>query len=417
MAALPADDPNLDHARLESLFIAEGLGQLRPAVLALLMKSSVGQYRAAAVHLLRLQADRLPDAQALLTAMAADPHPRVRMEVIDAVAHLRAKFPQLESALTSINATHPTLKRMMNDLSYGTKPRLSASVPVLEIAPETRLTQWQDAGSGLYRTFVNATAASFATLAVNYSFLEVSLNGIQVFTAASQWSSDHQVQLEFTPGLNVLELSFKKLNGGPPAVHLFDAAGQRLGAVSIPQDRAQFAPLLAEFQKMTAAHGLALRVQAVADLKFAPTELRAPAGTKLHLIFDNPDLMIHNFVLCAPGSEDEIGAMADQLAATPEGLTKQYVPNSPKVLQHTALVAPKTRAELTFDAPMTPGRYPYLCTFPGHWRIMKGVLIIEQPSANEILKSAGQDGFESSARKCSRASQRRGGGALRFQRW
>ena len=24
-----------------------------------------------------------------------------------------------------------------------------------------------------------------------------------------------------------------------------------------------------------------------------------------------------------------------------------------------------------------PGRYPYLCTFPGHWRIMRGVLVVE----------------------------------------
>jgi len=25
-----------------------------------------------------------------------------------------------------------------------------------------------------------------------------------------------------------------------------------------------------------------------------------------------------------------------------------------------------------------PGRYPYLCTFPGHWKLMNGVLIVEE---------------------------------------
>jgi azurin len=40
-------------------------------------------------------------------------------------------------------------------------------------------------------------------------------------------------------------------------------------------------------------------------------------------------------------------------------------------------VTPQGRAELTFTAPKTPGRYPFLCTFPGHWRLMRGELIVE----------------------------------------
>jgi azurin len=29
---------------------------------------------------------------------------------------------------------------------------------------------------------------------------------------------------------------------------------------------------------------------------------------------------------------------------------------------------------LRFFAPDEPGDYPYICTFPGHWRVMKGVM-------------------------------------------
>jgi len=29
---------------------------------------------------------------------------------------------------------------------------------------------------------------------------------------------------------------------------------------------------------------------------------------------------------------------------------------------------------LRFTAPDKPGEYPYICTFPGHWRIMQGVM-------------------------------------------
>jgi azurin len=31
---------------------------------------------------------------------------------------------------------------------------------------------------------------------------------------------------------------------------------------------------------------------------------------------------------------------------------------------------------MRFEAPEKPGRYPYLCTFPGHWVVMKGVMIV-----------------------------------------
>jgi putative membrane-bound dehydrogenase-like protein len=378
LAKLPANEPERDQAMLETIFVAEGLGQTRPALLAALCKSEKPEYRAAAIHFARLQADRLSDFASILAAMAADKHPRVRMEVIDAVAHLRPRLPEVEHILhTGIAATEPAVKRMLNDLAFGTKPLISASVPVLEIAPETKLAQWQDAGGGVQRTFVKADAATPATLAVKHGFLDVAVNGVQVFSFDSQWSSDQQVPLELFPGLNVIEITFRRLKGNPPVVYLFDTIGQRLRGVNAPADAMQFAALLDEYEKANAARGEVIRVQSAPELQFAPKELRAKAGTKVRLIFDNPDLMIHNFVLCAPGSEEEVGALADKLAADPNGMAKSYIPESPKILQHTGLVAPKARAELTFNIPQQPGRYPYLCTFPGHWRVMRGVLVVE----------------------------------------
>ena len=29
---------------------------------------------------------------------------------------------------------------------------------------------------------------------------------------------------------------------------------------------------------------------------------------------------------------------------------------------------------LSFQAPETPGDYPFICSFPGHWLTMKGVM-------------------------------------------
>jgi azurin len=38
------------------------------------------------------------------------------------------------------------------------------------------------------------------------------------------------------------------------------------------------------------------------------------------------------------------------------------------------LINPGKNYTITFKVPATPGDYPYLCTFPGHWRTMNGIL-------------------------------------------
>jgi azurin len=112
-------------------------------------------------------------------------------------------------------------------------------------------------------------------------------------------------------------------------------------------------------------------------MQFAPAELRVRAGQPVRLVFENPDLMPHNLLLTAPDAAEEVGALADAMAAEPSAMARHYVPASPRILHATPLVEPGRRAELAFTAPATPGRYPYLCTFPGHWRMMRGILIVE----------------------------------------
>jgi azurin len=41
------------------------------------------------------------------------------------------------------------------------------------------------------------------------------------------------------------------------------------------------------------------------------------------------------------------------------------------------MVAPLSATALRFTAPKKPGDYPYICTFPGHWIIMKGVMVVK----------------------------------------
>ena len=110
------------------------------------------------------------------------------------------------------------------------------------------------------------------------------------------------------------------------------------------------------------------------QLKFDKNELTVAPGQLIELVFVNTDVMQHNFILGAPGSLQQIGAAADALMTGPNGAAQQFVPAMPQVLYATTLVDPGQTITVQFRAPTQPGRYPYVCTFPGHWRLMNGIL-------------------------------------------
>jgi len=112
-------------------------------------------------------------------------------------------------------------------------------------------------------------------------------------------------------------------------------------------------------------------------LKFDQTLLTAKAGARVRLVFRNSDDMLHNFVLCAPGKGQNVGAAA--LALGVDGAAKNYVPESADVLYHTALTQPETSDTIYFVAPTVPGDYDFICSFPGHSVLMKGTFRVEKP--------------------------------------
>jgi azurin len=123
--------------------------------------------------------------------------------------------------------------------------------------------------------------------------------------------------------------------------------------------------------------GRALKLQTAASLQYAQKELRAKAGERLSLTFENPDAMPHNWVLVKPGSVERVGALANAFIAAPDALARHYVPESADILCHARVLDPQKTTTIHFTAPAQPGQYPYICTFPGHWAVMRGVLIVE----------------------------------------
>lgn len=112
-------------------------------------------------------------------------------------------------------------------------------------------------------------------------------------------------------------------------------------------------------------------------LLFDTTRIDAKAGQPIKLVFRNPDATPHNLVLVTQGALEEIGLAGNEMAKDPGGLAKGFIPDSPKILHATKLLDPDTGEILRFHAPDEPGTYPYLCTFPGHWTVMKGELVVE----------------------------------------
>ena len=94
--------------------------------------------------------------------------------------------------------------------------------------------------------------------------------------------------------------------------------------------------------------------------------------------FNNPDATPHNFVLVQPNALEEVGLAANNMAKDPIAAKNgQFIPESKKIIAHTKMLKQGETEFLRFKAPRKPGIYPYLCSFPGHWTIMKGNLIVK----------------------------------------
>ena len=124
-------------------------------------------------------------------------------------------------------------------------------------------------------------------------------------------------------------------------------------------------------------------------LEFDKRELWATPGSKVSLTLFNSDEMAHNFILCKPGDKvvNELGEYV--MGNLAETIKTAYVPSDPRVIAYTDLVAPGTSDTIYITVPNTPGDYPYVCTFPGHHLLMRGVLHVtaELPSPKvDVLK-------------------------------
>ncbi len=162
------------------------------------------------------------------------------------------------------------------------------------------------------------------------------------------------------------------------AVSLLAGCGR--SDASGPEAAAAPTPAAAVTELAKPATGRAIALTANDTMKFNTTEIYAKPGEALAVTLTNEGTipkfsMGHNWVLLQPDTDMNAfvqdGAMA---AAT------NYIPDSFKqqVLANTKLLGPKESDTALFYAPKTPGKYPFICAFPGHMQVgMKGYLIVQ----------------------------------------
>lgn len=113
------------------------------------------------------------------------------------------------------------------------------------------------------------------------------------------------------------------------------------------------------------------------QMKFNKSQIKVKAGDEVVLTFEHSgklpkETMGHNFVLLKKGTNvQEFGQEALEYK------DNDYIPEgSDAIIVHTKMLGGGEKTEITFTAP-EKGNYDYICSFPGHVALMKGILTVE----------------------------------------
>ena len=114
------------------------------------------------------------------------------------------------------------------------------------------------------------------------------------------------------------------------------------------------------------------------QMQFDTKAFEVNTGDTVTLTFKNVGklpivAMGHNLVILKSGEEIAPFAMAGMTAKD-----HAYIPQNmlDKILAKTKLLGPGEEDVITFEAPAA-GAYKYVCTFPGHYAIMNGVMTVK----------------------------------------
>lgn len=113
------------------------------------------------------------------------------------------------------------------------------------------------------------------------------------------------------------------------------------------------------------------------EMRYDTPRLVVPAGKPFDIIFENVDVMPHNLVVVKPTTREQVGLAAMSMLPDNRDLQgRTYIPASTNVIAATKMLESGQNESLKIAALRVEGIYEYVCTFPGHWAVMYGQLVV-----------------------------------------
>ena len=112
------------------------------------------------------------------------------------------------------------------------------------------------------------------------------------------------------------------------------------------------------------------------QMKYNKPTFSVYPGKKIKLVLLNGDDMHHNLVITKPGKGNDLKVAQEAWKLGAEGFAKSWIPKHPDLLFASQMADPQSTATLYFTAPKKTGKYPYVCTLPGHAQVMRGTMVV-----------------------------------------
>lgn len=336
MQKLNAQDKNYEQYKLEALWVYQQLNHPNEQLVNELLRSRDHNIRAAAARVLFYWKDEIKDVHEKLMLISQDPSPRVRLEAIAALSHFKS-----EATVKALLA--------MADLPMDYYIEYALKEAFKHLKP-----QWMN--------MFKRDKDFLANDPEKASLLLQPLSSAKVLALPGYFNDDPEAGKYTRQPLS--EKEYSDLSDVKAVVNF----RQSLNVPHVVQP------------EVVASKGRKVIYLSAVEGKmiFDKTLIDISAGSLISLIFKNPDEMLHNVVIIQPGTSELVGKAADAMASVKDGYEKNFVPDIPQVLFATPLLSGGDTFQLDFKAPDTPGDYPFMCTFPGHWRMMKGVIRVNK---------------------------------------
>ncbi|NNE90916.1 MAG: hypothetical protein HKN23_04655 [Verrucomicrobiales bacterium] len=134
-------------------------------------------------------------------------------------------------------------------------------------------------------------------------------------------------------------------------------------------------------------------------MKYNLSEIQVEPGQKVKLTIENPDDLEHNFVLLDIDPNDKDGAKFGELSFQlgDQGPALNWVPKSDRILAKSGIIGLKATEDVYFIAPQKMGTYPFICSIPGHYLLMRGKLKVAKNTS--ILRDVTWKLFDGKGKK------------------